>query len=207
MKSLTLKLILGTRKRPLQTRLCLDSIQQLPLYLITKFTSYQGSLKRIYIQIYDVETDKWSLGATSISGISTGVAVSTTGVLAPKKIYVLDYSAVRGYSPENGTWILGADVLKKLRFNFGAAILNDAIYVIGGYTYKWLPGDFYPMAANERYTPFGYGTVPHEPEPEPFPIVPVAAASAASVVVAVAGLLVYFRKRNRQAGVSTGSAL
>jgi hypothetical protein len=163
--------------------------------LITKFTSYQGSLKRIYIQIYDVETDKWSLGATSISGISTGVAVSTTGVLAPKKIYVLDYSTVRVYSPENGTWILGADVLKKLRFNFGATILNDAIYVIGGYTYKWLPGDFYPMAANERYTPFGYETVPHEPEPEPFPTTLVATVAVASVAIIGLGLLVYLKKR------------
>ena len=148
-----------------------------------------------YNQIYDAETDKWSLGTCSPSGISTGVAVSTTGVLAPKKIYVLDYSAVRGYSPENGTWILGADVLKKLRFNFGAAILNDAIYVIGGYTYKWLPGDFYPMAANERYTPFGYGTVPHEPEPEPFPTTLVATVAVASVAIIGLGLLVYLKKR------------
>ena len=43
-------------------------------------------------------------------------------------------------------------------------------------------------------------------QPEPFPVVPVAAASAASVAVAIAGLLVYFRKHNRQAGLSTGPA-
>jgi hypothetical protein len=37
-----------------------------------------------------------------------------------------------------------------------------------------------------------------EPELEPFPVVPVAAASAAAVAVVGAGLLVYFKKRNRQ---------
>jgi hypothetical protein len=38
-----------------------------------------------------------------------------------------------------------------------------------------------------------------QPEPEPFPTAPVVTASVASVGVAAAGLLVYFRKRKRQA--------
>jgi N-acetylneuraminic acid mutarotase len=157
-----------------------------------------------YIQIYDVETDKWSLGASSPSGISTGVAVATTGVLAPEKIYVFDYSNVRVFDPENESWKLGADMLTKSRFNFGAAILNDIIYVVGGYTYSWLPGNYAPVAVNEQYISFGYGTIPQstlepQPEPEPFPVASVAAASVATFAVVGVGLLVYFRRRNHRA--------
>jgi N-acetylneuraminic acid mutarotase len=150
-----------------------------------------------YNQIYDAETDKWSLGTSSPSGISTGVAVATTGVLAPEKIYVFDYSNVRVYDPENESWKLGADMLTKSRFNFGAAILNDTIYVVGGYTYSWLPGNYAAVATNEQYTPFGYGTIPLKPEPEAFPLTLVAVAFVTSVTIITMILLIYFKKREK----------
>ena len=53
----------------------------------------------------------------------------------------------------------------------------------------------FPSAVNERYTSFGYGTIPHPPPPEPFPTTLVAIASGASVAVISIGLLVYFKKR------------
>jgi hypothetical protein len=95
-------------------------------------------------------------------------------------------------------------MLTKSRFNFGAAILNDTIYVVGGYTYSWLPGNYAPVAVNAQYTSFGYGTIPQstlepQPEPEPFPVASVAAASAATFAVVSVGLLVYFKRRSHRA--------
>jgi hypothetical protein len=155
-------------------------------------------------QIYDAETDEWSSGASPPSSVSGGVAVATTGFLAPEQIYVLGCSSylrqgesqtfVRVYDPENDSWTFGTDVLTK-RNSFGAAIVNDTLYTIGGYTYSWLPGNYAPIAVNEQYIPFGYGTIPQPSIQEPFPTILVAAAAVA-VAVAGAGLLVYFRKRN-----------
>ena len=40
---------------------------------------------------------------------------------------------------------------------FGIALANDIFYVVGGYTYSLL-GNFAPIATNEKYIPFEYGT-------------------------------------------------
>jgi hypothetical protein len=150
--------------------------------------SYSSAVvdKNIYIidsnlnQIYDTVTDMWSQGAPSPSGITYGAAGATTGVNAPKLIYVLgehsDISEgeppyfVRVYDPEKDTWTFGADIPTH-RYLFGVAVVNDMLYAIGGFTSSWSddvllnllygPGTT-PHAANEQYTPFGYGTVPPE---------------------------------------------
>ena len=58
------------------------------------------------------------------------------------------------YDPEKDNWTVAAD-LPTRRFNFGVAVVNDTLYIIGGHTYN-LPGFFAPSAANEQYTPIGY---------------------------------------------------
>jgi len=115
------------------------------------------------LQIYDSETDEWSQGASPLVGGGYG-AVVTTGFLAPKRIYVIYQSDSKPnngiYNPENDSWTVGAD-FPASRFNFGVAIVNDMVYAIGGHTYDiGRNGYVESVAANEQYTPFGYGTIP-----------------------------------------------
>jgi N-acetylneuraminic acid mutarotase len=126
---------------------------------------------RIYLimsglnQIYDAATDTWSLG-TPLPHSSIGVAraVGTTGVNAPKRIYVFGGGETQVYDPESDSWTFGADMLTK-RSGFGVAVLNDILYVIGGFTETFdmfWNSNVTLYATNEQYTPFGYGTVPPE---------------------------------------------
>jgi hypothetical protein len=99
------------------------------------------------------------------SSVDCGAAAATTGNLAPKRIYVLGESGdlkprekltfVRVYDPETDSWSFGSDAPTS-RYNFGIAVINDTLYVIGGHTHNYLLGNFAPGAANEQYTPIGY---------------------------------------------------
>jgi len=116
-------------------------------------------------QIYDTETDTWRSGASPINSVDGGAAAATSGVLAPKRIYVLGNSGylrqgeeqnfVRVYDPETDSWTFGADAPTR-RHNFGVAVINDTLYTIGGHTYSYIPGNYEPLAVNEQYTPIGY---------------------------------------------------
>jgi hypothetical protein len=114
-------------------------------------------------QIYDVETENWSLGAFPPDFL-TGVVVATVGVLAPRRIYVFTEGAANEiYDPTNDTWMLGAN-LPINRIGFSIAVVNDRLYVIGGIVKTYPLGavidEIYndtPIAVNEQYTPVGYG--------------------------------------------------
>jgi hypothetical protein len=117
------------------------------------------------LQIYDPQNDSWSQGASPLVGAGYG-AVVTTGVLAPKRIYVIyhkssDYTSNNCvYAPESDSWTFGADFPTN-RFNFGVAVVNDLLYAIGGHTYDvGRNGYVETVAVNEQYTPMGYGTIP-----------------------------------------------
>ncbi len=127
-------------------------------------------------QIYNPKEDTWSVGSPSPSGIRDGVAVVTSDIDAPERIYVLGVTwklwgdespyAVKIYDPVTDNWTFGADI-PTVRHYFGVAIVNDLLYVIGGSTmeidyYKLQPYPVVTYAMNEQYTPFGYGTVPPE---------------------------------------------
>ena len=124
-------------------------------------------------QIYDSETDTWRQGAPAPSTIAYAQACSTSGMNAPKRIYMLtqDFSSPEEpynqpiinlvYDPGQDTWMTGT-ALPTTRRDFGFNVANDILYVIGGVTETFdLFGKshikFY--TANEQYTPFGYGTV------------------------------------------------
>jgi N-acetylneuraminic acid mutarotase len=122
---------------------------------------------RIYIimsdlnQIYDANTDTWSLG-TPLPNSSMGVAraVAAAGVNALKRIYVFGGGETQVYDPGSDSWTFGADMLTK-RSGFGVAVLNDILYVIGGFTETFdmfWNSNITLYATNEQYTPFGYGT-------------------------------------------------
>jgi len=116
-------------------------------------------------QIYDPATDSWSYGTYPPSSVGGGAAAATAGVFALKRIYAIgaahtftqgapDYSN-RAYDPKADSWMAAAD-LPSERFQFGIALLNDTLYVIGGHTYH-LPGYYAPVALNQQYIPLGYG--------------------------------------------------
>ncbi|MBC7130209.1 hypothetical protein H5T51_03170, partial [Candidatus Bathyarchaeota archaeon] len=117
-----------------------------------------GYVGRNYNQIYDVESDTWSQGAPLPVGVGGAAAGATTGVNAPKKIYVIggyqnldpvDFNQI--YDPETDTWDMGAQ-MPTPRGGLDVAVINDILYAIGG-----IPGWFKPATgANELYVPFGF---------------------------------------------------
>jgi hypothetical protein len=179
---------------------------------------YVPGNKTVFTQIYNPATESWSTGASPPIFFYVSSGGVTTGVMAPRRMYVFTNSQTfpdiyinQVYDPKTDSWASGAAVPTS-REGFATAVADDLIYVIGGYV------NTYPDAASlgtggvttffatvEQYTPFGYGT----PDPsysttpnsndasEPFPVVPVVAASGASVAVVGVCLLVYFKKRHR----------
>jgi len=93
-----------------------------------------------------------------------GGAGATTGVYAPKKIYVMGrtlyddsnyvYGVNRVYDVSSDSWSDGARMLTP-RLRFGVAVVDDMVYVVGGQTeYTGV------SALNEVYVPIGYSSVP-----------------------------------------------
>jgi N-acetylneuraminic acid mutarotase len=162
------------------------------------------NLNAISNQIYNTETDKWSLGASVPTPMWYTAAGATTGVMAPKRIYVMGggftevTNVVNVYDPALDNWTSGAP-LPTNRTGHAVAVVDDLLYAMGGGC-DWhggpppTPGSGWTLTSVvEQYTPFGYETI----QPEPFPIMLVATASAALVVIIGVGLLVYLKKRNR----------
>jgi len=124
-------------------------------------------------QIYDTETDTWSYGQPIPTRVVGAAAAATTGVYAPKRIYVIGggdlftYDLNQIYDPATDTWTIGT-AMPTPRQNLGVAVLNDTLYAIGGYD---IDGDTY-LAVNEKYTPSGY--IPEFPSWTPLLIMLVA---------------------------------
>jgi N-acetylneuraminic acid mutarotase len=167
--------------------------------------------------IYDAESDKWSYGASPPTSVRFGAAVATTGVNAPKRIYVIgetsglsegeDKCFVRVYDPATNSWAFGTDI-PTYRENLGIAVVNDILYAIGGTTHTVsVVSSFKPTKVNEQYTPIGYGTpepAVQSPSPSPAPTQTeptygIAAAAAAITVITVTA--VALKKRHSK---STG---
>jgi len=115
--------------------------------------------------IYDVANDSWSQGTRAPFLFHGGAAVTTTGLMAPKRIYVFGISVnssynTQVYDPITDSWKVGADT-PTLRADSGIAVINDTFYVIGGYAASIFPQGYYTASkVNEQYIPFGYDTVP-----------------------------------------------
>jgi len=117
------------------------------------------------IWIYDTEADSWSEGTSGPMGVVQGAAGATTGVKAPQKVYVLGlivdalYPTVvnQVYDPKTDTWAT-ATTMPTTRSDFGVAVVNAILYIIGGYL-RGSP-NVTPTAVNEQYIPIGYSTPP-----------------------------------------------
>ncbi|MCL2172528.1 MAG: hypothetical protein FWB84_02620 [Candidatus Bathyarchaeota archaeon] len=126
------------------------------------------------VLIYDPKTDQWSKGqADAHDSVIYSDAVVTSGVYAAQKIYVIgtsydfDNAILHNsvYDPISNTW-LSIKPLPTARDGFGVAIVDDILYVIGGYTSNELL-NYYSrkepivnVAINEQYVPIGYSSFP-----------------------------------------------
>lgn len=180
------------------------------------------------VQIYDTETDKWSFGTPMPKVVWQAAAGATSGILAPKRVYLIGgipEKSIDGtnlnqiYNPENDSWTVGAP-MPTARFSLQVAVLNDKIYVMGGLPYFNVQGDW--SSENEQYTPMGYGTTdPTSSLPTSYPTLtpsniptiqptvdagPVANNSVGLIIIGIVtffivtilGLRVYFKKRQRR---------
>jgi len=146
--------------------------------------------------IYDAEIDKWRYGASPTTSVRFGAAVATTGVNAPKRIYVIGENSglregeekcyVRVYDPATNSWTFGADI-PTYREDLGITVLNDIVYAIGGTTYAAsIISPFEPSAVNEQYRPIGYGTLQAT----------LVCATAAVIIIAIPAIVL--KKRHRK---------
>ncbi len=129
-------------------------------------------------QIYDTATDTWSLGAPSPTPIWQTEAAATTGIFAPKKIYVFGELLSDGldglninqvYNPYDDNWTIGAP-MPTARYQTSVAVVDDRFYVLGELDIAFTPKPTF-YSQNEQYTPFGYGTVPLDTTPPTVTIV------------------------------------
>jgi N-acetylneuraminic acid mutarotase len=144
------------------------------IYSFGTYYNYSNHDSFSVTQIYNPDTDTWSKGTAPPDNHfggeygASGAAASTTGIIAPKRIYVFcgsyDGSPLQIYNPQNDSWILSPN--PPINPNCGVGVLNDMIYFIGGYALifpnLWSEPVDTIYASNEQYIPFGYGTVPPE---------------------------------------------
>lgn len=134
-----------------------------------------NSMDVIFTQIYNPLNDSWSMGAPMPTKVTVATACATTGIMAPKAVYLFGgyvdsnysrYSAsnlTQVYNPENNSWSYGASMLSP-RVEFAVANVNDSLYVLGG-SNVGLGAPHIP--SNEQYFPLGYGTPERTPTPTP----------------------------------------
>jgi N-acetylneuraminic acid mutarotase len=129
------------------------------------------------VLIYDPKTDVWHDGIwPPFEVVGMDAAVATIGIYAPKNVYFLGIhnSVVGGvstlentkvYDPLKNIWWSTNKTIPTSRTNFGVAVVDDAIYVIGG-TFVGPEGPYYTegtwraSAVNEQYVPIGYSSIP-----------------------------------------------
>jgi N-acetylneuraminic acid mutarotase len=122
------------------------------------------------VQIYDTASGTWSLGKSAPVAVWQAAAGATTGVAAPKRIYVMGGSGGFGagldqnfvYDPKNDSWT-AASPLPRARYNPTVVVVDDLLYIMGGGQNMEL------YAVVDRYTPIGYGEIEYSPTPSPSP--------------------------------------
>jgi len=162
-------------------------------------------------QIYDTQTDTWSTGTSTPMALSGFGVASTTGVQAPKRIYLFNGYKCKDdggfsysenvyvtliYNPKTDTWDRNAEVLNR---RSSVVTSHDVIYAIDGYD-----GENYSSFSG-KYLPIGYSESAPSPiaSPEstlisnPIFIFYIGLALLSIVAVAAIGLFVYFKKRKR----------
>ncbi|MDR1992832.1 MAG: hypothetical protein LBQ98_04945 [Nitrososphaerota archaeon] len=120
------------------------------------------------VMVYDPMLDVWVEEAVGPMVFCYGVGLVTSGVFAPPRVYFLGQSpgstfreviTNQAYDFADNTWRIGA-AMPTSRVEFGAVVLDDLLYVIGGCTYVGYSEKAVYSVLNEVYVPFGYRSVP-----------------------------------------------
>ena len=132
------------------------------LFLLNNKLWIVGQFSSRFIN-YDLSEDTWSDGSLlpeyDFYSVAGGM---TTGSNAPKRFYL--FLGIRGwvpsavtlvYDPVNNVWTGGKSILTN-RIHPGIAVVDDKLYVIGGYAMS-VSGHVNASALNEQYMPVGYG--------------------------------------------------
>ncbi len=115
-------------------------------------------------QIYDTITDTWTTGKPLPVAQRFMAAAATSGVNAPKRLYVIggySYSDISDglnqiYDPQTDNWTSGTN-MPTPRGSLAVAVVNDVLYALGGaYSYSDI------LTNNEAYFPALY-TIPEYP--------------------------------------------
>jgi N-acetylneuraminic acid mutarotase len=139
------------------------------------------------VQIFNPQTNQWTNGISLPTGVCYAQAFVTTGGFAPKQIYVIagstscyyryQFSAVTNltqvFNPETNKWT-AATPMPTARCYFGAAVINDELYAIGGRNSSESEG----LATNEKYTP-----PEHIPEFPTWTVLPILGATTLVAVI------------------------
>ena len=122
----------------------------------------------------DIVEDSWVSKAPLPSPTVLASAAATTGLMAPERIYVFGADAdlpywqltfrnfiTQSYDPKTDNWKACAS-MPTGRFDASVAVVNDTVYVIGGFTIEFPIDEFTlnPSIAystvNEQYIPIGH---------------------------------------------------
>ncbi|MCL2288403.1 MAG: hypothetical protein FWC33_04420, partial [Candidatus Bathyarchaeota archaeon] len=197
---------------PLTTSVVVDD----KIFVIGEFEPEKNQFEQKILS-YNPKTDVWNEERQENlpSVVGKAVAVVTTGVYAPQKIYVIGFTSGvymsivsnQVYDPLSYTWSVAKDMPSD-RQDFGVAVVDDILYVIGGsISTRDTPSRV--LAVNEQYVPIGYNYTPpstsstpptslitFEPESPSFNI-PIAAILAITIVTIATVLFFHFRKRTK----------
>jgi len=153
-------------------------------------------------QIYDTKTNVWTLGEHLPTPLVWAAAASTSGVVAPVRLYILGGTSDgincvnttnRIYNPQSNSWTIGA-LMPTTRGALSVAVVNDTLYALGG-------TDNFPSpqaginAANEQYFPSGYGE--HLPSSPTSIVMYIGVTAAIVVIIAIAAALVIRKHSNK----------
>ena len=158
-----------------------------------------------YNQIYDTETDTWSLGAALPNSV-WGAAGAAAGAL-DSEIYLVGgqldkmydgTDLLQIYNPATDNWTIGAH-MPTARFDLAVAVLGDKLYALGGTDGYLFPGET-SLRNNEVYAVNERTTSPPEPKSQVDSLaigllIGGVAAAASTVIIALA----VARKRARTA--------
>jgi hypothetical protein len=140
------------------------------IYVIGGQDEFDPRMNIDNVQIYDPAADTWSLGKSAPVTVWQAAAGATTGVAAPKRIYVMGGSGGFAvglnqnfvYDPQTDSWANAAS-LPTARHSPKVAVVDDLLYIMGG------GHDMVSLAVVERYTPIGYEKPADLPTPSPLP--------------------------------------
>ncbi len=157
------------------------------IYVIGGYAGDPYEFALTQVQIYDPQTNQWAEGTPLQEPVTNAAAVVTSGVMAPKSIYVVGGNIINAgwyvrfsdhmqvFNPETGNWSFGAQ-MPTGRSKLALVNVDDVLYALGGtnvtlnvsvsnnasmaeWQAAWDTIASAEVHATEKFIPFGYGTI------------------------------------------------